>query len=87
MAIISILLMIVIIDIDWQKASTRREKGEEEKHAVSVVMSSSLIKKYNKKLDPAFIWNQRLFTKIYTCTRRLKGTLWLIETLLLVNLW
>ena len=30
-------------DIDWQKANTTREKGEEEKPAVSVVTSSSWI--------------------------------------------
>ena len=30
-------------DTDWQKASTIREKGKEEKCAVSVVMSSSLM--------------------------------------------
>ena len=43
--IINILFMMDIIDIDWQKAGTRHEKGEEEKHAVSVVTSSYLIKK------------------------------------------
>ena len=66
---------------DWQKARTIREKGEEGKHAVSVVTSSSLIKK--NKLDSAFIRNRRLFIKIYTCTWHLKGTLQLIETRLL----
>ena len=38
---------------------------------------------FSNKLDSAFIWNQRLFIKIYTCTWRLKGTMRLIETWLL----
>ena len=48
-------------DIDGQKASTTCEKGKEEKRAVSVVTSSSLIKKINKlrlsiNLEPAVIY-------------------------------
>ena len=39
--------------------------------------------KKNKWIRPTFIWNRRLFIKIYTCTRHLKGTLQLIETRLL----
>ena len=37
------------------------------------------------KLDSAFIWNQRLIIKIYTCIRRLKWTLRLIENQLLFD--
>ena len=40
-------------------------------------------KKIIKKSDSAIIWNRRLFTKIYTCNRCLKGTLRLITTWLL----
>ena len=44
-------------DIDWQKANTTREKGEEDH-----VTSSSLIYLW-------FIWNRQLFIQIYTCIR------------------
>ena len=46
-----------------------------------MVMPSALIFFFFlNKLHSAFIWNRRLFIKIYTYTRHLKGTLQLIET-------
>ena len=64
-------------DFSGSPLGTTREKGEEEKHAVSVVTSSSLMF-FKNKLDSAFIWNRRLFTKIYISTKRLKGTTWCV---------
>ena len=68
-------------DTDWQKAAQCMKKMKK-KNAQCQWSHLPWLKKINE-LDPAFIWNQQLFIKIYTCTRRLKGTLQLTETRLL----
>ena len=72
-------------ETDWQKAAHYVKKAKRKN--VQCQWSRLLpwfFRKINKS-DSAFIWNRRLFTQIYTCTRRLNGTLRVTETQLLLG--